>query len=353
MPSSPVWDRALSRVGPVNRLISYVVERMVPHTTALASGCPHRAQWCAAKAAASPSPAVPAPRTSDKRNSSSTGPQSRAVPAQSTSAPQVANPRPVAVADPNAPPQRPCRLRRLRSTALRRAVFSGRAARRPAGLSRRAPGKGEYVGGIGGVLSCSGLLLGLVMCGAWIRSGLLVVTSESTSMQPTLAPGDRVLVWRFCPAGWVRRGQIVLIWPWRVAPAGIFTQGALPGLPFIKRVVGLSGDQVVTAWADLPPAHQPQPAGEYDSSGNRTWQIPARHLFVCGDNARGSVNYHSGGRLPGSRAGSRDPAPGPASGWGAARRVTPSPANHASPGPRRPLRRRVDTKWRDPLQVMH
>jgi signal peptidase I len=128
----------------------------------------------------------------------------------------------------------------------------------------------EYTGCFAVILSLLFLL---------VRTTLIVATVESKSMSPTLVHGDRVLILRYWPRGWLRRGHIVLVYPWP-AIRGKETTGTVP---FIKRVVGLPGDTLVTSIKDLDQFHQASELAAHDSDGNRTWQIPPGHLFVRGD----------------------------------------------------------------------
>ena len=104
--------------------------------------------------------------------------------------------------------------------------------RRPPGLSgTTAPPRSH--------LKRPGVLLVLVVVGA-LLVGLVVrtfvlrpLTVSSTSMEPTLCPGDRVLVDLWRPdIGDLTRGDLVALRPGRSE------------VPVVKRVVGLPGDQV-------------------------------------------------------------------------------------------------------------
>lgn len=141
------------------------------------------------------------------------------------------------------------------------------------------------------VLACiiSFLLLVLASIGL-IHVAFVVVTVQGQSMLPTLDECDRVLVWRFWPARWLRRGQIVII---------EHLGQRLEGYPsFIKRITGLPGDKIITSIYDLSDHVKPSQLAEYDSQGQRIWYIPPGHLFVQGDNRLGSVDSLSWGPVP-------------------------------------------------------
>lgn len=98
----------------------------------------------------------------------------------------------------------------------------------------------------------------------WVRRRLVVVTVEGSSMQPTLWPGDRVLVRRTTIAS-VRTGQLVVVRrPAWTEPAG--------GPPHwvIKRAAAVAGELV--------------PADVRSIVGGSEALVPAGHLVALGDN---------------------------------------------------------------------
>jgi signal peptidase I len=108
-------------------------------------------------------------------------------------------------------------------------------------------------------------------------------------MQPALQPGDRVLVWRHYLPQWLKKGQIVLAWPRKPLPPGsvMLHKGPEPNLltviPYIKRVVGLPGDKIITYVNELPESERVQQVRSCNKAGERVWNIPPRHFFVRGD----------------------------------------------------------------------
>jgi signal peptidase I len=123
-------------------------------------------------------------------------------------------------------------------------------------------------------LSVVGWLFGAAAVGMlclvllWVNRRFVVVTVEGTSMAPTLANGDRVLV-RRRRIGRVRRSDVVVLEP-PVDPRGVYVSGpAGPGGRRwnIKRVAALPGD--------------PLPAGVAVAGVVR---VPAGMMVVLGDN---------------------------------------------------------------------
>lgn len=135
------------------------------------------------------------------------------------------------------------------------------------------------------------LLFCLLITFLVLRFACMIVTVRGQSMSPTLQARDRVLVWRYWPRRWLRHGQIVIIQQ---------VGGSKKLEPFIKRVVGLPGDTLVTSLADLPEHLCEKQRGLYDEQGKRTWHIPADHLFVRGDYS-GSIDSTSWGPIAATR----------------------------------------------------
>ena len=116
------------------------------------------------------------------------------------------------------------------------------------------------------------------------------VRVDGFSMRPTLQDGEYVLVNKLSykidlPA----RGDIV-----------VFRFPMDPTQDFIKRVIGLPGDQVAIASGRVSVngnvLNEPYIAAAPMYEGS--WQVPADHLFVLGDNRNDSSDSHSWGVVP-------------------------------------------------------
>ena len=123
-----------------------------------------------------------------------------------------------------------------------------------------------------------GLLAGLRVLGA------SPVSISSSSMVPTLHPGDVVLVSRSAPQlPELERGDLVT-----------FTSPE-DGRRALKRVVGLPGDSVVIKDAVLhvngSPVDEPYVDSELlDAYYSRTYEVPPGAVFVLGDHRGGSTD---------------------------------------------------------------
>jgi signal peptidase I len=139
--------------------------------------------------------------------------------------------------------------------------------------------------------ACSAISL-LIMV-VFIRIALVVVTVQSFSMSPTLKHGDRVLVFRYWPASWLRKGHIVIVQP----PSPDMRYLTKP-VPFIKRVIGLPGDTLVTYLSQLNDHYRAPLLSAHDEEGKRIWHVPPGHLFVRGDYVLGGSDSLTWGPIP-------------------------------------------------------
>lgn len=124
-----------------------------------------------------------------------------------------------------------------------------------------------------------GLAVALVAVAATLRRRFVAVVVDGASMEPTLRPGERVLVRRVA-LDRVRLGQIVVL----AMPVDM--HAALPAVDnppwLIKRVVALPGDPVPY---DRVPVLR-------DNGDDR---VPAGHLVVLGDNEARSFDSRRAG----------------------------------------------------------
>lgn len=114
---------------------------------------------------------------------------------------------------------------------------------------------------------------------------------QSLSMEPTLHEGEYLIVskisyWFHQP----QRGDIVVLKP----PLG------QSEIPYIKRVVGLPGEQVEVrngrVWISGVALNEPYISGPLAYSGN--WTMGEGEYFVLGDNRNNSSDSHAWGVLP-------------------------------------------------------
>ena len=114
---------------------------------------------------------------------------------------------------------------------------------------------------------------------------------RGSSMAPSIHDGDRILIdpvsYLF---GEIERGDIVVL------------QYPLdPSVDYIKRIVGLPGDEIVieagTVWVNGEPLEEPYVLGPDPSTSLRAEVLPA-HYFVLGDNRARSCDSREFGQVP-------------------------------------------------------
>jgi signal peptidase I len=133
------------------------------------------------------------------------------------------------------------------------------------------------------------------------------VRVDGISMRPTLDDGEFVLINRLSyKFGDYHRGDIIVFRPPLYPPQSFWRQ--LLGLPsisdnyedYIKRVIGLPGDQVRVAqgvvYINGTELKEPYIAAPPNYPGE--WTVPEGQLFVLGDNRNNSSDSHAWGFLP-------------------------------------------------------
>ena len=116
------------------------------------------------------------------------------------------------------------------------------------------------------------------------------VRVENVSMKPTLQPGEFLLVNRVAhKLGEPDIGHIVVFH----APGG-------SELDYIKRVIGLPGDEVRveagTVFVNDQPLYESYIAEQPNYTGS--WTVPSESYFVLGDNRNNSSDSHLWGFVP-------------------------------------------------------
>lgn len=116
------------------------------------------------------------------------------------------------------------------------------------------------------------------------------VRVENISMEPTLYPGELILVSKLTyTLGEPRHGDVV-----------IFHAPNNPGEDYIKRIIGVPGDQVDIANGEVRVngvlLDEPYISAAPGYTGS--WTIPEESLFVLGDNRNSSSDSHAWGYVP-------------------------------------------------------
>jgi signal peptidase I len=129
----------------------------------------------------------------------------------------------------------------------------------------------------------------VVLVALALRSVTQAFFVPSPSMEPTLLPGDHVLVVRYLLRG-PRRGHVVVF-------AGRSDEGS-----FIKRVIGLPGDSVQLAGGQVlingEAIAEDAYAHRSESPGDTVHIVPRDHIFLLGDNRDHSFDSREFGFVP-------------------------------------------------------
>lgn len=149
------------------------------------------------------------------------------------------------------------------------------------------------------VVVLGGLLLRLAVGSLpmWVDQAVLQCVVPSESMVPTLQVGDRIFVSRdglYTP----KLGDIVVF---EAPPKAIEMVDADPGGLFVKRVVGLPGQQVQVHEGKLWLNNTPLEENYVDAFIGYEWGpqvVPPDTYFVLGDNRNASADSHVWGFLP-------------------------------------------------------
>ena len=124
---------------------------------------------------------------------------------------------------------------------------------------------------------------------------------EQVSMEPTVEPGQYVLVDKLSPI-WsdYKRGDVIVFNP----PAGYSEQDG-QNIPFIKRIIGVAGDLVEVKDNSVyvngvklaePYVFDGQPTTPL--SNESSWRVPQGDLFVLGDHREQSQDSRVFGPIP-------------------------------------------------------
>lgn len=124
----------------------------------------------------------------------------------------------------------------------------------------------------------SGVIVGL------IRRFFYIVTIQGPSMMPTFLHGERVLVLRYWPSGWLRKGQII------VGDIDYTVGEQTQHERVIKRITGLPGETL--SFTTPKPTDQPP----HSNVEQMSWFVPDQHMFLQGDGA--SIDSRIWGPVP-------------------------------------------------------
>ena len=123
-----------------------------------------------------------------------------------------------------------------------------------------------------------------------IDSVLGRVRVQKISMEPTLIPGEVLLVNKFAyKFDEIQYGDIIT-----------FHYPVDPDLDYVKRIIGKPGDEVIvqegSVWVNGQKLYEPFIINPPEYEGE--WQVPEDGLFVLGDNRNPSADSHVWGYVP-------------------------------------------------------
>ncbi|MFA7407593.1 MAG: signal peptidase I [Anaerolineaceae bacterium] len=160
---------------------------------------------------------------------------------------------------------------------------SANPADESSGKSKRSGCLGFFIDTVETILLALVLFLAINALSARVRV-------ENVSMKPTLQEGEFLLVNRVAYTfGQPSIGDII-----------VFHAPGASDMDYIKRVIGLPGDQVrITdgiVYVNNQPLYEPYIAESPRYTG--TWDIPQNEYFVLGDNRNNSSDSHMWGFVP-------------------------------------------------------
>lgn len=150
--------------------------------------------------------------------------------------------------------------------------------RSPSGNKREKKKKKRQADPVRRILEYIGIIIAAIVL-AYVLQAFLIKPFKipSSSMEPTLVPGDRVLVNRLAyKLGDIERGEII-----------VFRSPEDGSVDFIKRVIAVGGDTVEVRNGEVIVNGVPQeePYVQYtDSTSFRANMVPEGYVFVMGDN---------------------------------------------------------------------
>ncbi len=160
---------------------------------------------------------------------------------------------------------------------------SANPADESSGKSKRSGCLGFFIDTVETILLALVLFLAINALSARVRV-------ENVSMKPTLEEGEFLLVNRVAYTfGQPSIGDII-----------VFHAPGASDMDYIKRVIGLPGDQVrITdgiVYVNNQPLYEPYIAESPRYTG--TWDVPQNEYFVLGDNRNNSSDSHMWGFVP-------------------------------------------------------
>lgn len=127
------------------------------------------------------------------------------------------------------------------------------------------------------LFTCIGLLLTLVL---FVFVGLPSIFQtyivRGDSMTPTFQHGDKIVILKHWTPQMVKRNRIIALNLDSKGRSGIQSI-------YVKRILGLPGDKIVTSLSQLNPSIRDEYRSLHNEFEIREWSIPSGKVFVKGD----------------------------------------------------------------------
>jgi signal peptidase I len=127
------------------------------------------------------------------------------------------------------------------------------------------------------------LIMIIVAVAILLRSLFYIAIVEGDSMRPNFVEGQQVLVIRWWPYKCLRKGNVIAT---SIGNTSWIAENQIKydvnGV-YIKRVIGLSGDEITTNLFDLPEIYRSKLFRFFNKNNMRVWKVPPNHYFIKSD----------------------------------------------------------------------
>lgn len=127
------------------------------------------------------------------------------------------------------------------------------------------------------------LVMIIMVVAVLLRSLFYIAIIEGNSMLPNFVEGQRVLIIRWWPYKYLRKGSVIATCigntSWLAENKIKYDVNGV----YIKRVIGLSGDEITTNLFDVPEIYRSKLIQFFNKDNVRVWKVPPNHYFIKSD----------------------------------------------------------------------